>query len=1105
MKCPQCGLENRDSAQFCLGCGRRLQGGDTEAARAVKQPKPRKVIRRKKSAGPQTIQKGRYLVIQKLGSGGMSRVYLARDTKMDCNVVIKEMFPPKTYPEKKAYFLKKFKNEAKLLYRLRHPGIPRVTDYFAEADNYYMVMEYIEGDNIDAILKNRPNHQISAEEFFDWMNKILDIIRFLHNQKPPIFHRDIKPANFMLDNRGNVFLVDFGVAKVIAMEEAHTRIGTIGYASPEHFTGKFIKSSDLFSLGASFHFLLSGDDPRYRLPFDFPPLSVYRKDLPEGIVEIVGKMLEKEPKNRFPSVEHLKKDFMAVEKEFRKSGGKSETSTGSLEKPAASAAVATAPPPPVARKPVPEVAATPVTPVMKKPIKVDEEVDKTEDTGAAEGDRTVKRASEKLDLPILKKSRRTSRQMIRKIARSDSQRAKVDPTLKPPPSITVRPVIPKPSIEKVAAAKKPPPVEVKRSVPPQAEGVPAPASDNTSPQPELTNSEYLAKTRKAKYENIREKLAASRRESQTPTLIDRSSETLKPSILKRAIRSPVTGKPLTARKPVVPDASDSEPDTSEDNGIDRPSKGVKKHELPPRPGDQRPKKPEPKKPGAETTTAVDGSKNDEPLDVFPELDEKRSVRGDTISPYSRESVETQEPVKQKRTPRRSSGSDRKSPVGIILLVLLGILLIAGTIFFVTKLRKGPDKVEDISKVSEEDRAKAKEFFELGEKAFKEKNYNKTILHLNKAIKLNSEVDPYAYYYRGLSYRIKEDYFRSIEDLEHFKRSDSSLNVDNELADNYFKRSNSAFNKNNYSEAISDMEESINLMEGLNKLKVDEMKEQIARKDTKRVAEIRNEMSELKDRIAKTNEYLSDAYYKRGMEGLKNKEYDTAISDFKLAIKKDSKNDEASMGIVKTYLDRGKELQKEGKTQEALDAFANALSGNADSPETLKLIREDDATRKALSKYLIDQSTELKKKGELEGALKNIEIAFKLTPENAEINTYLSRVLTDLGDANIGRENFKEAEKHLTRAISLNPDNKLAMTRRALCKLNMKNYKEAIAECTKVLKLDKTFTDAYLVRGTAYFYLNDYKNARSDLEKVKVLDPGSKNAQTAQNILNGFPK
>ncbi len=1102
MKCPQCGLENRDTAQFCLGCGRRLQGGDADTARAVKQPKPRKVIRRKKSAGPQTIQKGRYLVIQKLGSGGMSRVYLARDTKMDCNVVIKEMFPPKTYPEKKAYFLKKFKNEAKLLYRLRHPGIPRVTDYFAETDNYYMVMEYIEGENIDAILKNRPNHQISAEEFFDWMGKILDIIRFLHNQKPPIFHRDIKPANFMLDNRGNVFLVDFGVAKVIAMEEAHTRIGTIGYASPEHFTGKFIKSSDLFSLGASFHFLLSGDDPRYRLPFDFPPLSVYRKDLPEGIVEIVGKMLEKEPKNRFPSVEHLKKDFMAVEKEYKKAEGKSEPSTGSLDKPVAAAA------PPVARRPAPEVASTPI---MKKPIPspVPEPASAPAQTsgeaGSADPDRTVKRASEKLDLPILKKSRRTSRQMIRKIARSDSQRAKIDPTLKPPPSITVRPVIPKPSIEKVAAIKKPPPQEIKRAIQVQPEETSTTSANGSADSPELSDTAYLAKTRKAKYESVREKLAASKRESQpAPTLIDRSSEPLKPSILKRAVRSPVTGKPLSARKPGISESSEST--DSEDNGIDRPSRGVKKHELPPRPGDLRPKKPESKKADLPTSGVETKSKTDEALNVFPEFGDKKINRGEPVRPSSFESSEfDNETVKQKRTPRRPSRGDKKSPIGTILMVILGILLIAGIIFFFTKFGKQAVKIDDTPKISEEDQAKAKEFFELGEKAFKDKNYNKAIIHLNKAIKLNDQVDPYAYYYRGLSYRIKQDYFRSIEDLEHFKRNDSSLNIDNELADNYFKRSNAAFNKGNYTEAISDMEESINLMDGLNNLKTTEMKEQIAKKDTKRVAEIRSEMTELKDRIAKTNEYLSDAYYKRGMESLANKEYDTAISDFKLAIKKDSNNNEASMGIVKTSLERGKALQKEGKEQEALDVFAGALSANVDSTETIKLIREDDATRKALSKYLIDQSTELKKKGELEGALKNIEIAQKLTPENAEINTYLSRILTNLGDTNISKENFKEAEKYLTRAISINPDNKLAMTRRALCKLNMKNYKEAIDECGKVLKLDKTFTDAYLVRGTAYFYMNDYKNARNDLEKVKVLDPGSKNAQTAQSILNGFPK
>ncbi|MCE1248444.1 MAG: protein kinase [Firmicutes bacterium] len=402
MKCPQCGINNRDNAQYCLGCGRKL-AASPQLESIVAPPKTTKPKKRE-SLSPQTIQKGRYLVIQKLGAGGMSRVYLARDTKMDCNVVVKEMFPPKNYPEKKEYFLSKFKNEAKLLFRMRHPGIPRVTDYFAEGDNYYMVMEYIEGENMDIILKNRPDHKITADEFFGWMGRLLEIIQFLHNQDPPIYHRDIKPANFMLDSKGQVFLVDFGVAKAISLEEAHTRIGTIGYASPEHFTGKFVKSSDLYSLAASFHFMLSGDDPRFRLPFDFPPISVYRQDLPGGVEAMLVKMLEKDSLTRFQDTESLREEFLEIFKLYKEKG------------------VVPSPPPP----PKPEVDDS-------------GSLDKSEMSDESDDGSSVQRKTGKLSIPILKRTRRIPKPFAKKSSK-DEDTDFVDDEPEAPAAVPVTPL-----------------------------------------------------------------------------------------------------------------------------------------------------------------------------------------------------------------------------------------------------------------------------------------------------------------------------------------------------------------------------------------------------------------------------------------------------------------------------------------------------------------------------------------------------------------------------------------------------------------------------------------------------------------------------------------
>lgn len=480
MKCPQCGTNNRDNARFCLGCGRRLSPAKSAVATAPEQAQARPKKRRVYS--PQTIQKGRYLVIQKLGSGGMSRVYLARDTKMDFNVVVKEMFPPKSYPEKKVYFLKKFKNEAKLLFRLRHPGIPRVTDYFAEGDSYYMVMEYIEGENIDNIVKSRSNNKINIDEFFNWFGRVLTIIKFLHNQNPPIFHRDIKPANIMLDAHSNIYLADFGVAKAMSLKEAHTRIGTIGYASPEHFTGKFVNSSDLYSLGATFHYLLSGDDPRYRLPFDFPPLSVYREDLPDGVEEMMLRMLDKEARNRYPSVEHLEKDFSDIENRYREMTAKTAKET-------------------------------PKAAPAKDHEQAKVEVEQTREEEAVEEQLVSPRKSGRLNLPIFKRIRRTSRQALTKSSKPEGEesvegeipKTPVAPVSMSKPGEVKPPAVPG-KVEAPAVQEQParteeapaPPVMAAEPIPPvEVKKPPAPAprqeSKAVSPSPPLSPLEAARK------------------------------------------------------------------------------------------------------------------------------------------------------------------------------------------------------------------------------------------------------------------------------------------------------------------------------------------------------------------------------------------------------------------------------------------------------------------------------------------------------------------------------------------------------------------------------------------------------------------------------------
>ncbi len=253
---------------------------------------------------------GRYRIIRRLGSGGMSVVYLARDTKMETDVVIKEMSASSNMKDNGEYLRKRFDEEAKLLYRLHWSGIPKVTEFFSDNDSNYLVMEYVHGENLEKVLEAREIPVITIYEFVDWMGQLLETLIYLHSCDPPVIHRDIKPSNIMLNDEGDVILVDFGLAKSLSyFTSPQTKVGTRGYASPEHYLGKTSKASDIYSLGASFHYLLTHEKPETRLPFEFPPISAYREDLGDDVDYIMEKMLEKSEKNRYASAAEVLEDL----------------------------------------------------------------------------------------------------------------------------------------------------------------------------------------------------------------------------------------------------------------------------------------------------------------------------------------------------------------------------------------------------------------------------------------------------------------------------------------------------------------------------------------------------------------------------------------------------------------------------------------------------------------------------------------------------------------------------------------------------------------------------------------------------------------------------
>src|SRR5579885_1772867 len=244
---------------------------------------------------------GRYRIAKVIGVGGMGRVYLANDTRLaNRPVAVKEMMVGQGLQEQKA--VEDFAREARVLAPLSHPGIPNLIDYFAERGRHYLVMEFIAGGDLQGLLDQRgPGARFPEAQVLRWARQILDVLSFLHSQQPPIVYRDLKPGNIMIDQHGRAMIIDFGIARFLPPGGRGTQIGSVGYAPPEQYLGKLEPRSDLYSLGATMHHLLTGRDPQLEPPFSFPPVRQLAPEVSVETERVVMWTLEQDANKRPPS------------------------------------------------------------------------------------------------------------------------------------------------------------------------------------------------------------------------------------------------------------------------------------------------------------------------------------------------------------------------------------------------------------------------------------------------------------------------------------------------------------------------------------------------------------------------------------------------------------------------------------------------------------------------------------------------------------------------------------------------------------------------------------------------------------------------------------
>ena len=266
----------------------------------------------------------RYQIEALLGQGGMSAVYRAYDPNLRRKVAIKLIHP---HLSSDPNFVGRFKEEAAAVARLRHPNIVQVHDFDVDGETYYMVMEYLVGETLQAKLKrlNANERLMPFDEALNLCIQLCEATGYAHDHE--LVHRDIKPANIMVNVNGQAILMDFGIVKIVG-GDYHTAtgatIGTAMYMSPEQIRSTRIDDrADIYSLGVTLYEMLSGQPPYMAdsaptlmmmvLNDPLPDLRGIRKGIPDSLVAVVNKALAKDPVERFQTMAEMETALRQVQ------------------------------------------------------------------------------------------------------------------------------------------------------------------------------------------------------------------------------------------------------------------------------------------------------------------------------------------------------------------------------------------------------------------------------------------------------------------------------------------------------------------------------------------------------------------------------------------------------------------------------------------------------------------------------------------------------------------------------------------------------------------------------------------------------------------------
>ena len=318
MNCPKCRTDNQADSKFCRECAAPLTApADTDLSFT------RTLISYRDDLNTGSAFAGRYRIIEEIGAGGMGTVFKAMDTEINEKVAIKILRPeisadPRT--------IERFRNELKITRNISHRNICRMYHLGRDKDTYYIVMEYVSGENLNSLV--RRTRQLTVGTAVSIAAQIAEGLAEAH--KLGIIHRDLKPHNVMIDKEGRVKIMDFGIARSVHVKGFTSDaaiMGTPEYISPEQIEGDEADArSDIYALGLILFEMITG-----RAPFEGDtPLSVYYKhvntppphprllnaQVPEKLNRLILRCLEKNPAKRYATADELHTELTLIEKSF---------------------------------------------------------------------------------------------------------------------------------------------------------------------------------------------------------------------------------------------------------------------------------------------------------------------------------------------------------------------------------------------------------------------------------------------------------------------------------------------------------------------------------------------------------------------------------------------------------------------------------------------------------------------------------------------------------------------------------------------------------------------------------------------------------------------